>query len=280
MAFLLSEYKPTLKTASERNAFKPENVLTALTPSLLIKLIKDFSSWTPDRSTMSEEEVKLLDAGLGPPKHIGRYTDGILNVAGIEFRTTSAKAVMDKSIASAAFMAVRTVDSECTFFGVMRDILKIPKPGDNLDGECDEMVNADFFNSSATERAPLANTHLELQVPTVTKGFLTSKHFGAGNLWPIRSIVPVNITLIQNPDSPSELLVLSRDARLRELAHPAWGPNAHLHADLSVEWGYALQRIQLNSNLEGLQRGDDEEEEQAEEEQGEGDEDEEDEDDD
>ena len=204
---------------------------------------------------LTTDEKVLVENGLGPPRRYLKATTGKLSVAGTIFTASSAKKYNDKGMPGAAFMAVRSADCEITYFGVIREVLQVPLPGNSSD--MDTLVRVEWFKSSATDKSPTV-MHPDLDVPVVKMGFYTTREIGVGNLWSASNIVPIHLTLMPNLGgraAASELVVLSRDARLLELAHPTWGPNGHLGCGLDGERFKVLRRTAL-----GLQSADVEDE--------------------
>ena len=164
-------------------------------------------------------------------------------------------------------MAVRTHDSNTTYFGVIREVLRIPHPlaaSQNTEhNNHDNVVYADWFDSSSTRKKPTP-LHTHMNVPVIKRSMLARSALGTGNLWSCINIVPVHVTLMPNivrggtteaarttkQDATAEFVVLSRDSELLQLAHPAWGPNAHAGANLSGEHFRTLRRTKINTNLD------------------------------
>ena len=118
------------------------------------------------------------------------------------------------------------------------------------------MVLADWFDSPPQAE----QLHPFLHVPVIKSGFLDRRALGTGNLWSVSNIVPIHITLMRNLARSSataaaktkanqQLVVLSRDASLTQLAHPAWGPNAHFGASLTGDKFRILRRMSDNANV-------------------------------
>ena len=168
-----------------------------------------------------------------------RYTKGKLNVAGTVFKAAPRKATKPNhtGLPAAAFMAVRTIarQHEPPEFGVIRQVLLVPQPGythDTISCISDLLVYVDWFNPVPPSRS----IHPTLLVPVICQSFVPASCLGMGNLWKADKITPVNITLMPSicPITTSDAVktfhknkyvVLSRDARLTELSHPAWSPN-------------------------------------------------------
>jgi hypothetical protein len=164
---------------------------------------------------LTEDEVALVGSGLGPPTTYLKAPSGQINVAGTTFKASSTKDY--QTMAGAVFMAVRDMDSPITYFGIIREVLQVLQVGSTT--VLDDLVLVDWFKTAATERSPLAAQHPILNVPVVKKGFYSASAIGVGNLWSVRNIVPINLSLMPNVDkqsrtASSELVVLSRDARL------------------------------------------------------------------
>ena len=233
--------------------FNPDTVFL-LPEAQLHHLLEKFRDWRPTLRVLTTEETHLISTGLGPPQTYFEYPSKLVNVAGTLFKASLKAKVGEyshKHMPMAAFMAVRTVDNEQTYFGVIRRILCIPLLGN--DGNRD-MIFADWFAAP-----PVAEQlHPILKVPVVLRTKLPDGDFG--NLWDVYNIVPTHITfmpnLVRQGATPSnkekaarQLVVLSRDANLTELAHPAWGPSANLNANLDGEGYRVFRRTTDNTNI-------------------------------
>jgi PHD-finger len=119
------------------------------------------------------------------------------------------------------------------FFGILRAFYQLPCLADNAQQPDDgkgvyNVAMVDWFKLPNKKKA----MHKELNVPRVLASFMTLDDLGkyeCGGFWDIAMIVPVHITLMPDIDrsnrvNDNQLLVLSRDAMLLQLAHPAWAP--------------------------------------------------------
>lgn len=287
--FVDEEYYCTLKPKAKAK-FKYDDVLR-LNSKDLCQLLTSFESWKPKRPLTKEEE--LIDRRIHPYQE---YKSGQVNVAGCIFKISKTMGIvpvskgkgkaastngctiwesLKASDSESVFMAVRSCDSNQTYFGVIRSVLRIPHPlvatPHSKRGNYDNVVYADWFNSPATSSSPLS-MHPCLNVPVINRSFLSTKSLGTGNLWSCVNIVPIHLTLMPNivkggttcfakrakANGNKELVVLSRDSHLLELAHPSWGPNAHAGANLSGKHFRILRRTNLNSNIMEEQNRDEE----------------------
>lgn len=169
----------------------------------------------------------MLSKGL--PEHIYEYQTGQLDIAGTVFkaapipRAGGARQGL-QLFAGAVFMACQKPESIGeVWFGVIRRVLKIPQCGSTADRPMSTLVWADWFKQIPTNAAdPIkARTHKRLQVPMVMKTF--DKATDA--LWDARLVAPVHLTLVPSLDGDERYWVLSRDAKVWELAHPMWSPD-------------------------------------------------------
>ena len=189
---------------------------------------------------LADAEMRIMQSLCSSSRFAyGRYPTRRVNVAGTAFKAAAPKAKQHNhcGMPAAAFMAVQTVakQSDPPEFGVLRQILRVPQPGYMLltmDCISDLLVYVDWFNPVSRSNS----VHPTLKVPVIYKTFVAVKNLGMGNLWRADKITPINITLMPNISPPTisaavknltdaTYVVLSRDARLTELSHPAWAPN-------------------------------------------------------
>lgn len=171
---------------------------------------------------LSTQERALLSKGL--PETVKEYESGKLDIAGTVF-TSAPKRRGPPSLehyAGSVFMAIRKPSEGEVWFGVIRKILEIPRCGCAA-GSSDTVIWADWFQQIATNAQDLirARTHKRLQVPMVMTCFDTNQD----KLFDARRVAPVHLTLVPGLDGAARYWVLSRDAKVWELAHPMWGPD-------------------------------------------------------
>lgn len=168
-------------------------------------------------ATIARQDAVLA---AGPPNKYEKYASGKLNVAGVIFTADVQKKDFKPS---SVFMAVRTADhAGPDWFGVIRKVMRIPSLAVSTGGnvEYDDVVYADWFGQVGEDTD--TSRHKVLQVPMVKVAFDNKQ----AKLWRADMIVPVHLAVVPDLKKPKDWsLILSRDAKLWELAEPSWGPN-------------------------------------------------------
>ena len=220
LMFVEEVVKPTLPSARRAN-FQP----SSLTDAELCAWLPSFDSWKPANAT--EQQARFLRHNM-IPETIYRYPDGV-KVADQVFVPTSesiSPLYDPQEMKSSIIMAIRPVGDTNTYYGVIRDVWYVLQPGSSgfhNNSKYDLVVSGSWFVQPTAEN----NRRNKTTLPMVRQTFYKGSDIKTGSLWSAHMISPTRICLAPHPasDLPRHLLVLSRDGRVEEHAHPDWGPN-------------------------------------------------------